>query len=178
MRVPSGAANTLGAASRLRRSDMRHYYPILVGVLLFLIPGETMARRDAATLYDATDGSWDLPGLAAEFRAAGASVRVKHGKHQSCTDAKKGAPDGTVAVCEKDLPYAIYGMTTFIGKDAVVTKLDPETSSRRQTACHEMMHIVTNIPDRVSGSPRDDSCVWGYLDHLGAFDLAYIADRH
>ena len=45
--------------------------------------------------------------------------------------------------------------------------------------CHEMMHVVTDAPDGFDDQGRynyphpDTSCVQGYLDHLGSWDIAY-----
>lgn len=44
--------------------------------------------------------------------------------------------------------------------------------------CHEMMHAIADAPDLdgpMRDSPHlDDSCVLGVLDHLGAWDIAYL----
>jgi hypothetical protein len=44
----------------------------------------------------------------------------------------------------------------------------------RVILCHEMMHAVGDAPDDFSRPHPDDSCVQGFLNHLGSWDIAWL----
>lgn len=85
-----------------------------------------------------------------------------------------------IVVCSTQRPEAT-GFTSYVQRRHVIERArvwlgdDSLDSPRRdplRTACHELMHAVTGIPDRTPLT-NPESCVQGFLTEPGAFDIAY-----
>jgi hypothetical protein len=139
---------------------------------LLLVPMGSSAKERTIALYDATSDAYPIAQEAVFFRDAGVPLRLIDAEPMSCEKARKKAPDGAIVVCEADLPGNEAGLTSYL-KHRTMISLDPGMVVSGQPVCHELMHALTHIPDNQSS--RTDSCVWGWLDHPGPFDIDYLA---
>ncbi len=133
-------------------------------LLLTLIgtPPTEAKRHHRVTVCDMVGGSWSDP--VAEtvnaFRTAVPSLRYTAG---TC-------PKGSIRLQIGTPPGAYVADRVILTS---TTDLDP--IDVRRFVCHELMHVLTGIGDNYGAEP--DSCVWGTLDHPGAFDIAQLQAR-
>jgi hypothetical protein len=78
---------------------------------------------------------------------------------------------------------AIWGTGDPLGEGTTVLRSDLDSLGREFILCHEMMHLLTHIPDDYVrhndgtvtwNNPGLDSCVWNYLRDPGSFDVQYL----
>lgn len=143
----------------------------LAAAWLFVWFGVALSESRPIVLY-ATHVTPALEASALDYRTNGVNLVVKDAGTQKCALAKKHAPKRAYVICERSMDYA--GLTVY-GKQTVVY-IDPASASRTGTYCHELMHATTHIAD--GGLPdQGASCVWGELDHLGPFDIAWLHEH-
>jgi hypothetical protein len=101
-----------------------------------------------------------------------------------CEDLPNNGKRGGISVCLTDAPlassaYWAEARRTLRGQrfTSALIAIDRNTSvtSPGTLLCHEMTHEVFDAPDDDSRPHPNDSCVQGYLDHLGSWDIAYAA---
>lgn len=86
----------------------------------------------------------------------------------------------TVCMADPDKPEAVadatWWVTPYDAENKAMIRLKPTFTPlpRDPIPCHEMMHVVTYIADNYGANP--DSCVWGYTEHLGSFDIQHMID--
>jgi hypothetical protein len=126
---------------------------------------------------DHTSAAWD--GIIAETVDDFNRVMPKKGPKLVYKRGEAIACASSITVCAGDIaPYwglAIYN-TDSIGDGAIQVTDDPAITPalREAVACHEFMHILTGIRDNYGANPQ--SCVWGWRDAPGPFDIEYLDD--
>lgn len=161
---------------------------LLLVLVMALLPVGTDARRHQRVIvvHDYTSAAWDgvVQQTVADFNA----VMPKRGPLLNYERAQGEcpylAPRRTIVYCSVTYipPHQPGGVppagTVFNRRTIHLLDLDPDISQWRfNHACHELMHVLTGIPD-TERSATVESCVWGFLPGPGSFDVAQLRQRY
>jgi hypothetical protein len=166
--------------------------PTLVALLLMLLlPAEAFSGGAGWTgqrvaVLDYTSRVWDsiLPTTVAEMNAMlpPEAPRLVY-RRKPARDCRHLIPRrGAIIVCSQERMRAFGVTRVWLSRQRTLTKAkvrlrDTGMGSRRDarnTACHEVMHAITNIRDNPGAAPAT-SCVWGTRPTPGRRDAAFAA---
>jgi hypothetical protein len=154
---------------------------VLACLTILLAPGEADARKrqrgrerptpiSEIVIEDRSGAAWSpvVAAMVEEFAAAAPHLRLRYERGAGeCTPVR-----GRVVVCEGDMGSVVAG-TIVTYRLVTLGPIDRfPLPTPANVVCHELMHALTGISDN-QGS-REDSCVWGYLETPGAFDLTWL----
>lgn len=149
------------------------FLAITTGASAWYWPNDTVPVYDYTTTWD---GVWEEDITA--FNALGVidvPTLIYHREESTPCDKVK-RHRGAIVVCENaNLPLSGQTSVRGVGRNIVSAKIvvDSAHPNFRQealnTACHEMVHALTNAPDHYNSAPYT-SCIYGSLTYPGPTD--------